>query len=615
MSELSSLEFDLEHFERLAYSRQQEAAAQKLFSLLEILNSNYGLPGGGFKMQPLLGLSSQEQDLHVVTRLASAITCLLTDPTFRFNPRNLPMLFGLHRWLSTIFSTSAFRNADHIIRAINLAGTDPSKELKIQKEDLLRFCLLYTPESEIKINLDALWQADRVVCTSLALALISPRLLGSISAHQKREQLLPWLSRKLRQLDTLEDLPWGILHDVYMHCSYADRSDKHAIKGSINFLIQKWLADQKLTLDPRQKPKTNTTKNKPNMLVVLEWFNKGHSVFRTHSASLEGAKENFEIIGVGLEGNVDEAGRAIFNEFIPLSEIPLKEQIQQVLTISKNINPQILYMPSVGMFPLTIFLSNLRIAPIQCTSWGHSASTYSPLMDYYIVEQDLIGDPECFTEKLILLPKDGAPFRASAYASRVKIAKKKRGKSPTIDICINSAVMKLNPGFLDTCKQILDRSTQPIKFHFLLGLAHGLVFLQANRIIKQHLGDAVVVYPHQSYADYMGVTAKCHLFLNPFPFGNTNGIIDCVTAGLIGVCKIGRELNEHIDKGLFDRLGFPSWLSTSTNEEYISAALKLIEDHKLRDSLSKSLSGPEKVEIFFQGDPSVMGRKLKALLA
>ena len=32
------------------------------------------------------------------------------------------------------------------------------------------------------------------------------------------------------------------------------------------------------------------------------------------------------------------------------------------------------------------------------------------------------------------------------------------------------------------------------------------------------------------------------MFLSPFPFGNTNGIVDAFTAGLPGVCKTGREV-------------------------------------------------------------------------
>ena len=48
---------------------------------------------------------------------------------------------------------------------------------------------------------------------------------------------------------------------------------------------------------------------------------------------------------------------------------------------------------------------------------------------------------------------------------------------------------------------------------------------------------------------------QCDMFITPFPYGNMNGISDAVTCGLVGVCKSGAHVHEHIDVGLFQRLG------------------------------------------------------------
>ena len=93
-----------------------------------------------------------------------------------------------------------------------------------------------------------------------------------------------------------------------------------------------------------------------------------------------------------------------------------------------------------------------------------------------------------------------------------------------------------------------------VRFHFLVGQAQGLLFPQLVRLIERYVGDATV-YPHQPYADYMATLNRCDLFLSPFPFGNTNGIIDALTVGLPGVCKTGPQVFEHIDEGLFRRVG------------------------------------------------------------
>ncbi len=97
------------------------------------------------------------------------------------------------------------------------------------------------PESRVPLDLDALWESNHALAVGLALVLLAPRFLGTPVAHEKRELLLPWLARKLPEIEDLDLLPTGILHDAYMHCSYADRADKHDIKRSINELIRRKL--------------------------------------------------------------------------------------------------------------------------------------------------------------------------------------------------------------------------------------------------------------------------------------------------------------------------------------------------------------------------------------
>ena len=92
------------------------------------------------------------------------------------------------------------------------------------------------------------------------------------------------------------------------------------------------------------------------------------------------------------------------------------------------------------------------------------------------------------------------------------------------------------------------------------------------------------------------------MFVNPFPFGNTNGIVDTVRQGLPGVCLTGPEVHTHIDEGLFRRLDLPEWLVAKTVEEYIAAAVRLAENHPLRANLSKKIQQTDPDKALFQGD-------------
>jgi hypothetical protein len=597
--------FNLDAFEYYAHQRQYELAAQELINLLRALDENYGGSGPGFSAQlTSTELTVEEVDEQLTTRVAATAAFLLSDPQFQLSPTGLAQLLNWQRWLSTLFAVSPFRNADPVLRALNGAGPGETGKFEIAAKDLNKFCLLYGPESRIPLDLDALWGSSNVLAAGLAMVLLAPRFLGTVVAHEKRELILPWLTRKLPEIPDLDLLPTAILHDVYMHCSYADRADKHDVKRSINELIRRKLTDRGLFSLERPELKPDS---KPVLLVVLEWFNALHSIYRTHSRTLEAARERFHVIGMGGK-NVDAAGREVFEEFIELPDSNIFDQMNLIRRVSYEKGAHALYMPSVGMHALTMFLCNLRLAPVQLMGLGHPATTHSPEMDYVVVEEDYVGDPACFSEKLLKLPSDGMPYRPSAAAPQLALPSPPREYPETVKIAVAATTMKINPGFLKACARIVEQAARPVHFHFLVGQAIGWVYPQVARLARQYLGDRVTVYPHQSYPDYMAKIASCHLFLDPFPFGNTNGIIDTVTAGLIGVCKTGREVHEHIDEALFTRLGLPSWTIASTVDDYVRAAVRLIGNDKERLQLSRDLSGPQAVAKLFIGRPEIFGQ-------
>lgn len=605
--------FSLEKFEALAYSRDRELGMRELLALLQDLDANYGNLSDQFKAQPLQSVSQQDLNVHLWTRAAAAASSLLADKDLFFAPEWRQNILAHHRWLSTLFAATPFRNADHVMRALNTReGDDKSdlNQLQIGQADLLKFCLLYSPESEVPLDLDALWEADKVLAAGLCLVLLSPRFLGSMAAHSKREQILPWLTKRLDHIEDIEQLPMGVLHDLYMHCSYADRADKHDIKKAINSLIRR-----KLILNgfhdwdsTAYKPKKT---GKPVLLVVLEWFTSGHSIYRTHSLTMEAAREHFHVVAMAYDNCTDPTTRQVFDEVVVIPRNnSLLDQLRQIQQEAKKRKVSVCYMPSVGMFPLTMWLTNLRVAPLQLMALGHPATTHAHAIDYVVVEEDYVGSDDCFSEQLLKLPSDGMPYRPSAAADGLKVIVKPRVNPDVVRIAMCATTMKLNPKFLHTCARIVQECSVPVHFHFLIGQAQGLTYPNVQRVVTQYLGDHVTVYPHQNYVAYMDIIAGCDMFINPFPFGNTNGIIDTISAGLVGICKTGPEVHEHIDEGLFRRLGLPDWMIAETVDDYVRAAVRLATNHSERVALRQQHSGEGKVDVLFQGRAHIMGEKI-----
>ncbi|HUB95734.1 MAG TPA: tetratricopeptide repeat protein, partial [Stellaceae bacterium] len=68
--------------------------------------------------------------------------------------------------------------------------------------------------------------------------------------------------------------------------------------------------------------------------------------------------------------------------------------------------PHVLVYPEIGMNPIAYALAAMRLAPVQCNSWGHPNTSGFPTLDYYL-SSDLMEPPDGqdhYTERLVRLP-------------------------------------------------------------------------------------------------------------------------------------------------------------------------------------------------------------------
>ena len=588
-----------------------EAACVELLDILSKIDTNFGGIEGIEIDYPgqLNDELKQEKIKHFCTRVAVAMSELFSDPKLDISEGGAQRFFTLQRWINMIFASSPFVNADHVLQTYN---RNPDKtnlsdfHLDSARSSLIKFCILYLPESNINVNLDALWNLDPELCASLCFALQSPRFIATDQAFSKRSTILQWFPEKLATIENLNNVPSSISHDVYMHCSYDVAENKHWVKKALNQVIRRHLLQGGWT--DRDVTKLGERDGKPVMVVLLEHFHSSHSIYRTHSTSMIAARERFYLIGVGNDA-VDEAGRAVFDEFHVLEGNNVVSKLDNLKDICEKSGAAIFYMPSIGMDLTAIFASNTRLAPVQVIALGHPATTHSDFIEYVIVEDDYVGSEKCFSEQLLRLPKDALPYVPSALAPQ-HVEYRLRENPEVVNIGIASTTMKLNPYFLAALKAIRDRANVKVHFHFALGQSSGVTHPYVERFIKSYLGNDATAHPHAPYDQYLRILHNCDMMVNPFPFGNTNGIIDMVTLGLVGVCKTGAEVHEHIDEGLFKRLGLPEWLIANTVDEYVERTIRLAENHQERLELRRHIIENNGLQTLFTGDPSPMGKVL-----
>ncbi|MBR1375674.1 MAG: hypothetical protein IJ566_06290 [Cardiobacteriaceae bacterium] len=615
MSENSEI-ISVEEFERLVKEKEYDSAYMYLLHILLGISQTNGLMSNWNATIPnSIANENNRTDAYryLSTKLISLIKELCSSEqavSTLFMNDLLNCQSSLHR----LFVSSVNINPDEYLQQLlsdsELGIYDNDKVLVVPEQNkILRFLLFWTINSDLTIDINKLWDINPHLASVFCLSYLSSLPILNMYEYCKRAKILKWLPNKLMTLDNIT-LSIDTVVCTYMYCSYDISENKHRIKQGINHLIRKKLA--LMDISNRNIGLICKRNSKPVMVVVLEYFSTNHSIYRTHSSSLLAAKQYFYLIAC-ISNKIDKIAANIFDEIIirNFSTYSMDGNCEYIRNICESNKAAVLYMPSVGMNPITVYISNIRLAPIQVIALGHPATTHSDCIDYVMVEDDYVGDESCFSEKLIRLPKDALPYVPSSAAPEKVEYKRLTDTNPDIvHIGVATSIMKLNPFFLDACRAIHDRAKVKIKFHFALGTYIGLDYVYVNRFLKSYLGEDVIAYPSRPYKEYLEVLSHCDMCINPFPFGNTNGIIDMVTLGLVGVCKTGREVHEHIDEGLFRRLGLPDWLITKTADEYVAAAIRLAENHEERIALRKDIIKNNKLHTLFSGDPSPLGRIL-----
>ncbi|MEM6582567.1 MAG: hypothetical protein AAF699_14915 [Pseudomonadota bacterium] len=606
---MTSPHASLPAFEYLVTQRDGKNALVAAISILDAIDQHYGSLSGVELGDSRVEQSAQDQVLQFCTRFSGALDRLVTDPQFDYEEASLERFLKRRSWIDIIFSLSGFRSSDYLLP--RLATRSENGVTRFRGTGLLSALALMSLDTGLDIDFDKWWKANPAVAAVSFLNAIRSGYAFTPRAEAFRERLLAWLPQRL------DDVQLGLrtLADIagpYMHCSYSALAAKHAIKSPImRQLRQASLAAGAVELDSNAQRHESV---KPTIVVVFEWFKRDHSVYRTHSAGVRALRERFHVIGVGGRQQLDFPADEFFDEFIALPESGVFDGLKAITEDIVSRRPDICYFLGVGMSSQVVALASLRLAPIQCVSFGHAATTMSPTIDYMILPEDFVGDRDCYSEKVLALPKTGMPFTERALPVESVDRARARVTNSTIRVAIPASVMKLNAPFFGALRRIVEQSSTSIRFEFMPLLAAGLVHVELTRQVLQQVGPAIV-HPHLAFEEYAAQLAACDLFLCPFPYGNMNSIMDCVSLGLPGVCLDGTEAHAHAGRAIFARVGLPDELSAQTTEDYVKAAVKLIDDADWRSRCSAFAFDCDMDQAFYEGDAGQLASELYSLIS
>ena len=596
-------------FERQVAERRLGDAVRTAIEILHAVDSRYG------RLEHIqLGEITSDgtaEDIALVfcTRFAAAFGRVMADPDVPLTTGDFERLLTHHRWIDLIFSLSGYRTSDHVVPV--LARPNGGTSLTFEGLNFLRFLLLRSMNSRIHADLEDYWKVSSVGTALAFLHYVGSRYVFWPRAFDFREHILEWLPGRLGPIK-LGGLTLARLPEIYMHCSYAITPKKHAIKADLTRQVRQACLEygcREVSPEPVRPVPERPTPTRPTIVVVGENFHVGHAVHRTHSRAVAALRERFHVVGVIHPDPTGTPIANLFHDCVPITSGDLLSQVKQLSDAILERKPALIFYLGVGMVAQVIALSSLRLAPVQCVSFGHTATTMSEAMDYFILPEDFAGAARTFSEKVLKLPKAAMPFAPRPFTRLDRAA-----PDGIIRVAVPASTMKLNPRLFEALARIAAGARSRLEFHFFPLAGTGLPYLELSRALKAQVPGAAVFpeLPHEAYMDRL---SKCDLFLSPFPYGNMNGIIDCFRFSLPGVCLDGVESHSHADAAFFARIGLPSALAAKTVDNYVAMAVRLIDDTAWRVSCAKVVTAADLDTAFFKGDTSLFCDAIAALIS
>jgi len=304
-------------------------------------------------------------------------------------------------------------------------------------------------------------------------------------------------------------------------------------------------------------------------------------------------RSQFEVSAYQLGGTVGPSTHDIRAASAPFHHLP--EDLERICPQIVADDLHILVYLYVGMSPLWGRLAALRLAPVQCVTWGHPVTTGLPTIDYFLSNERMEpadGDAH-YSERLVRLPGIGVspspPFLTPLLKTRADFG------------LPDDAVLYLSPQapakYLPQYDEVLASITSRVP-NALIVLTEPLA-PEVGRCLKQRLRSAFAAagrdsdrairfLPNLPYDDFLQLIRRCDIFLDTIGWSGGLTTIDAVRCALPIVTCEGPLMRGRQSAGILAQLGVTETVGRDV-EGFVEIAVGLGRDAGRRRALADRL--------------------------
>ena len=276
--------------------------------------------------------------------------------------------------------------------------------------------------------------------------------------------------------------------------------------------------------------------------------------------------------------------------------LPKKFKDKIELVSQKNLD--IVFYPDIGMSTEFYFLSFVRFAKIQITSWGHPITTGNNSIDYFF-SSNLIEKKDAqkfYSEKLLL--SNYLPM----YFYEPKISKKLLDDeivNKNLYFCSQSLI-KIHPHFDEILKKILEKDKKA-KILFIKDKKEILekkLKKRFKKIIKFD-SDRIEFLDWMNNDDYINLCGKSSVLLDTLYFGAGNSFHESMVYGTPTITMPGDSLKSRIVLGAYNQMKIEDPPIVESIDEYVEKAVELANlDEKKMIKMKKYYSNNAKKYLY-----------------
>ncbi len=264
-------------------------------------------------------------------------------------------------------------------------------------------------------------------------------------------------------------------------------------------------------------------------------------------------------------------------------------------TIRKD-NLHVLIYPEVGMDPMIVRLAALRLAPIQCLSWGHPNTSGFPTVDYFL-SSDLMEPPDAddhYTEKLIRLSNLSIYYTPLDFTI-TEVNRETFGlRQKSILYLSCQSLFKYLPQYDEIYPRIANE-VGDCQFLFISHKSNYITERFRYRISQSFnkfgltADDYIVFLPQLDAGRYNAINSLSDVYLDSIGWSGCNSTFEAIAHNLPILTLPGELMRGRHSSAILAMMGVTETIA-STQDEYIELAVRLGLDSECRKQISDKIA-------------------------